>query len=74
MFPSKILHRMRQGVPARRPVAEACVASPALDLLMPLALPEVLEDDSDAAWQQWLAANDGHDMAHTVPMELRAED
>ncbi len=74
MFPSKILQRMRHGAPARRPVAAACVASPSLDLLAPLPLPEVLEDNSDAAWQQWLAANDAHDPVQTLRMELRPED
>ncbi len=73
MFPSKLLQRMRAVPPARRPIAEACVANAAFDHLVPAPLPEALEDNSDAAWQQWLAAHDTMEPGETVPMELRPE-
>lgn len=70
MFRSKLLSRWRHGV-AQEPVAAAAAASlmPA-ETDVPPALPEVVEDDSEAAWAQWLAAHDTHDFAQTQRMDL----
>lgn len=70
MFRSKFLRRLRHGV-SQEPVAAAVAASltpPETDVAP--ALPEVVEDDSEAAWEQWLAAHDTPDFAQTQRMEL----
>lgn len=70
----------------RRKPSQRAPAAPALppgaaasghgleDTFAPIPLPDVLEDNSDAAWQLWLAANDAPCFGETVRMELSPDD